>query len=225
VPLFQSTPSAIARSQACLSASSSEDLNSSEWRSHNCYLLSPSAILVTMVNTTTKKLTQAEFWALADASDLTYELIDGVAVPKMSPKYFHAKSTLELVRILDRWSDNRGRLGIEWALDLNENYTPVPDLIYISYERLAQTWHENAACPVPPELAIEIISPGQTFGEMTQKASVYLAAGVLRVWVVDTIASSVTVFYPDAAPVTYTGDRPITDSIFPGLSIVPQQLF
>jgi Uma2 family endonuclease len=66
-----------------------------------------------MVNTLTKKLTKAEFWAIADAADITYELIDGVAVAKMSPNYFHAKSTLHLVRILDRWSDGRGRLGIE----------------------------------------------------------------------------------------------------------------
>jgi hypothetical protein len=65
------------------------------------------------------------------------------------------------------------------------------------------TWEENAACPVAPELAIEIISPGQTFGQMTQKAS----------------------RYPDAAPITYTSDRLISDSLFPELSIVTNQLF
>jgi hypothetical protein len=35
-----------------------------------------------MVNITTKKLTKVEFWALADAADITYELIDGEAEPK-----------------------------------------------------------------------------------------------------------------------------------------------
>ncbi len=65
-----------------------------------------------MLASTTKKLTKVEFWALADASDRTYELIDGVAVPKMSPKYFHA------------------RAEIEWAFDLRQDFTPVPDLIY-----------------------------------------------------------------------------------------------
>ncbi|WP_277878045.1 Uma2 family endonuclease [Leptolyngbya sp. FACHB-261] len=43
----------------------------------------------------------------------------------------------------------------------------------------------DEACPIAPELVIEIISPGQTFGEMTQKATDYLSAGVLRVWIVD----------------------------------------
>jgi Uma2 family endonuclease len=178
-----------------------------------------------MVTTTTKKLTKAEFWALADASDLTYEFIDGLAVPKMSPKYFHARSTLALVKILDRWSDERGRIGIEWAFDLNDNYTPVPDLIYVSFDRLPESWNENAACPVPPELAIEIISPGQTFGQMIQKASNYLTGGVVRVWVVDPAAKSVTVFYPDRAPITYVGDGVITDDLFPELSVEIDRLF
>ena len=178
-----------------------------------------------MVDTLIRKLTKAEFWAIADAADVTYELIDGVAVAKVSPKYFHAKSTLHLVRILDRWSDGRGRLGIEWAIDLTDNFTPVPDLIYISFDRLTATWEENAACPVAPELAIEIISPGQTFGQMIQKASIYLNHNILRVWIIDPSAQSLTVFYADAAPVTYTGKQLISDPIFPELSIVTNQLF
>jgi Uma2 family endonuclease len=182
-------------------------------------------MVISMVDTLTKKLTKAEFWAIADAANVTYELIDGVAVAKMSPKYFHAKSTLCLVRILDRWSDGRGRLGIEWAIDLNDNYSPVPDLLYISFDRLPITWKENVACPVAPELAIEIISPGQTFGQMIQKASVYLSNNVSRVWVIDPSAQSLTVFYSDIAPMTYTGEQIISDPIFPELSIVTNQLF
>jgi Uma2 family endonuclease len=150
-----------------------------------------------MVNATTKKLTKAEFWALADAADITYELIDGIAVPKMSPKYFHARSARRILNILEAWAKNRGRAEMEWAFDLSEDSTPVPDLIYVSFDRLPESWNENAACPVPPELAIEIISLGQTFGQMTQKASNYLTGGVLQVWVVNPAAKSVTVFYPD----------------------------
>jgi Uma2 family endonuclease len=178
-----------------------------------------------MIATTTKKLTKVEFWELADASDLTYELIDGIAVAKMSPKYFHAKSTLAFVKILDRWSDKRGRLGIEWAFDLSENFTPVPDLIYVSFDRLPESWNENAACPVAPELAIEIISPGQTFGQMTQKAGIYLAGGVLQVWVVDPAAKSITVFYVDRAPKTYMNSEVMTDDLFPDLAVEIAQLF
>jgi Uma2 family endonuclease len=178
-----------------------------------------------MTNTSIEKLTKAEFWAIADATDLTYELIDGIAVAKMSPKYFHSRSTGTIFSALTVWGNSRGRVGIEWAIDLSDDFTPVPDLLYISFDRLPTSWQENAACPVAPELAIEIISPGQTFGQMAQKASNYLSGGVLRVWIVDPSAQSLTVFYPDAAPITHTGSQIVTDSIFPDLSIVTNQLF
>ena len=178
-----------------------------------------------MVDTLVKKLTKAEFWTIADAADITYELIDGVAVAKIPPKYFHSRTRSYLVRILDRWSNCKGRVSIGWAIDLTETYTPVPDLSYVSFDRLPATWEENAACPVAPELAIEIISPGQTFGQMIQKASIYLNNNVLRVWIIDPSTKSLTVFYTDAAPVTYTGEQLISDPIFPDLSIVASQLF
>jgi Uma2 family endonuclease len=178
-----------------------------------------------MIATTTKKLTKVEFWALADASDLTYELIDGIAVAKMSPKYFHARSARRILNILEEWAKDRGRAEMEWAFDLSDHYTPVPDLIYVSFDRLPESWNENEACPVPPELAIEIISPGQTFGQMTQKAGSYLAGGVLQVWVVDPAAQSITIFYVDRAPKTYMNGEIITDELFPNLEIEIDRLF
>jgi Uma2 family endonuclease len=81
------------------------------------------------------------------------------------------------------------------------------------------------ACPVAPELVVEVVSPGQTFGQMALKASRYLAGGVLRVWVVDPESRSITVLYPAAAPVTYGGDEAIVDELFPGLSIAVNELF
>ena len=178
-----------------------------------------------MVNTPTKKLTKAEFWAIADAADATYELINGTPIAKMSPKYFHSYSTGEIFIILRSWAKNRGRVGIEWSIDLCDDFTPVPDLLYISFDKLPSTWQENAACPVAPELVIEIVSPDQTFGQITQKASNYLTNGVLRVWVIDPTAQILTALYPDTAPTTYSGTQIISDPIFPDLSIIANQLF
>jgi hypothetical protein len=73
------------------------------------------------------KLTKAEFWQLADrASDVTYELIKGEAMPKMSPKYFYSRVTLRLSRILEDCLGRNGLVGVEWAFDLAEDSTPVP---------------------------------------------------------------------------------------------------
>lgn len=173
------------------------------------------------------RLTLKEFLAIPQ-TDTAYELIDGAARPKMSPKFFHARSQKSLLLLLDHWCQGKGRVEPEWGMVLQRNgvdWVPVPDLTYISYDRLPADWEEDAPCPVPAELAIEIISPDQTFGEMVEKATDYLIAGVSRVWIVDPRAKSITVFYPDAIPRTYTGKRLLNDALLPGLELTAQQVF
>lgn len=95
----------------------------------------------------------------------------------------------------------------------------------MSFERLPLKWDEDAPCPVPPELVVEIISPGQSFGALTEKATDYLKAGVDRVWVVDRQSVSLTSFTPDALPWTLKGEEPTHDPLLPGLSFPVADLF
>ena len=173
------------------------------------------------------KLTLEEFLALPEG-DITYELVEGEAIPKMSPKRFHSRLAITLCILLEHWSKNRGEIGMEWAVTLKrneQNWVPVPDLLYISYERLPQERFEDEACPFPPELVIEIISPGQSFGNLSEKATDYLNAGIARVWIVDAQAKSITIFYPDAPPQTKRGQDNLTDEMLPELTITVEQVF
>ncbi len=111
------------------------------------------------------------------------------------------------------WAQAKGRVVIEWAIKLTRNqqdWIPVADLTYISHNRFSADWLLDEACPVAPELVIEIISPGQTFGEIAEITTDYLNAGVSRVWVVDTKARTVTVFAPSSLPITYLSNQIIT---------------
>ncbi|WP_445251417.1 Uma2 family endonuclease [Microcoleus sp. D2_18a_D3] len=101
------------------------------------------------------------------------------------------------MKLLEQWGEERGEIGVEWAVKLTRqrrDWVPVPDLLYVSYQRLSPEWNQDEVCPVAPELVIEIISPEQTFGQLAAKARDYLDAKVLRVWVVDSKAKSITVF-------------------------------
>lgn len=98
-------------------------------------------------------------------------------------------------------------------------------LTYVSYDRLPRSILRNQACPVPPELVIEIISPGQTIEEFENKAKDYFNAGVLRVWVVDSEAISIEVFFPDGSSQLYTDTMPIVDVLFSCLELTPRQVF
>lgn len=170
------------------------------------------------------QLTLQQFLEMPDG-DITYEFVQGQLVPKMSPKQFHSTVTLALVLLIRQWCRGRGRVRPEWTIAVSEAWAPVPDLLYVSYERLAAEWNLNQACPVVPELVVEVVSPGQSFGELARKARDYLAAEVLRVWIVDPEIRSITVFYPDAPAQTYTDTMPLVDSLLEGLEITAAQVF
>lgn len=180
-----------------------------------------------MASTSQTKLTLEDFLA-NPISDGPNELINGKAVPKVSPKRFHAGIQKALLKLIDAWAEGRGHFFPEWAIALQrhgQDWVPIPDLTYVSFERLEPDWLEDAPCPVPADLAIEILFPNQTFGDMAEKATDYLIAGLARVWIVDPKAQSITVFIPDALPITYRGARVFTDSHLPGLEVIPQGIF
>jgi len=175
------------------------------------------------------KFSLQEFLAMPESGD-RMELIDGEIVSKVSPKYKHSLGQLRLLLALNHWCESfkHGRVGPEWATRLERNgidWVPVPDITYVSYQKLPVEWEEDAPCPIPPELVIEIISPGQSFGEMTSKASDYLRAGVNRVWVVDNQAQSITVFGTSEIPQTLRIDDTISDPLLPELAIALTDIF
>ncbi|MGB5962007.1 MAG: Uma2 family endonuclease [Coleofasciculaceae cyanobacterium] len=178
-----------------------------------------------MIKTGTQ-LTLEEFLALPDG-DIYYEFIDGQAIPKVSPKYFHSTLQTAFIILIRAWCKGKGRVCSEWAVLLKrqgKDLAPIPDITYISYERLPKSWKKNEACPAIPELVIEIISPDQTIKEFEEKAQDYLLAGVSRVWVVDPEAISIRVFFADASQV-YTDNTPIVDELFSGLELTTKQIF
>lgn len=176
---------------------------------------------------TSSKITLEQFLNLPE-KDESYELLDGEAIKKMSPKFFHSSLTTVFWVELSGWCGERGRVRVEWSVILKrrgKDWVPVPDLLYVSYDHLAADWREDAPCPVLPELVIEIVSPDQTFNQLAQKATDYLSAGVERVWVVYSPMRSITVFFGDRPPETYQGDRLLTDELFPDLAVTSEQFF
>lgn len=173
------------------------------------------------------ELTLEQFWALP-AGETAYELVDGQAIPKVSPKYFHSSLQSAFLVLICAWCRDKGRVKPEWAITLKregKDWVPTPDLIYISYERLPKSWKQNEACPVSPELAIEIISPGQTMQYFENKAQDYLASGILRVWVVNPEAMSITAFFSNGQSQLYTGNTKVVDPLLAGLELSAQLVF
>ncbi|MBW3597261.1 MAG: Uma2 family endonuclease [Planctomycetes bacterium] len=84
------------------------------------------------------------------------------------------------------------RLG--WALPEGASYqcfpddperVRKPDVSFIAGARLPNATVPRGHCPIAPDLAVEVVSPRDSYYEVDQKVHEYLAAGVKLVWVVN----------------------------------------
>lgn len=101
-----------------------------------------------------------------------------------------------------------------------------PDLCYISNERIGPGGIPEGNFPISPDLAIEVVSPTDRWGEVMDKVDEYLAAETLAVWVIDPPSRSVTVFRKGRPPERLVpGGKLSGDPILPGLEIDVARIF
>lgn len=69
-----------------------------------------------------------------------------------------------------------------------------PDVAFVSRERLEQIGTTRKFFPAAPDLAVEVLSPGDTVGEVDEKIEEWLNAGVRLVWIVNPKRRTITVY-------------------------------
>jgi Uma2 family endonuclease len=78
---------------------------------------------------------------------------------------------------------------------LGPDLVRLPDVAFIAYDRIPAGAAPDVKVPTwVPNLAVEIISEGNTAGEMERKRTEYFAAGVQLSWMVDPPERTVTVY-------------------------------
>lgn len=64
------------------------------------------------------------------------------------------------------------------------NHTRRPDTSFIRFGRLSNEKLPKGHCPIPPDLAIEVVSPNDAAEEVTSKVADFQSVGVPLIWVV-----------------------------------------
>jgi Uma2 family endonuclease len=126
------------------------------------------------------------------------ESIRGRREAKMSPKRRHALVQTRVARILEDWAGDRGEVGVEWRFYLlgdREQSSLVPDVAYVSFARLPRSLPDDARerPRLAPDIAVEIISPGDRMHSLEEKVDLYLAHGCCAVVIIDAQHSSIDV--------------------------------
>jgi Uma2 family endonuclease len=101
-----------------------------------------------------------------------------------------------------------------------------PDIGFIRRERIPASFDFQHYFPVPPDFAIEVVSPSNTYAEAIAKVELYLEAGVPLVWLVMPRRRAVTVYRPGQEPVTMVeGDELDGGDVVPGFRLSVGDLF
>ncbi len=167
--------------------------------------------------------------AIHDREDRLYELVEGVLVEKIMG-YPESYLAIELGRLLGNFIAEKdlGILtGADGPLRLMQGLVRIPDLAFVSWEHLPERRLPTEALPdLTPDLAVEILSEGNTPGEMDRKLRDYFFSGTRLVWYIDPQRLTVRVYTsPDQCD--ELTERQILDggTILPGFSLPLAQLF
>ena len=99
-----------------------------------------------------------------------------------------------------------GRLGVVcgaetgFVLERRPDTVLAPDIAFVRRERIPAAGRPRTFWSGPPDLAVEVRSPGDTRKEVAEKAADWLVSGTLAVWVVDPSDASVTIHLPHREP-------------------------
>lgn len=181
--------------------------------------------------TTGKLITAEEFSRMPDPPDGSkQELVRGVIVTMPPPKGLHGYTCSRVDRRVGNFVDSHG-LGHVFANDTgfvterDPDTVRGPDVSYWSKTRLPEI-PKDEYIDIPPDLAVEVVSPSDHFTRINRKVIEYLDKGVRLIWVVDPEDRTVTMYRSRTNYAILTENETLDGGdVLPGFSCKVAELF
>ena len=164
-------------------------------------------------------------------SDVRAELVHGDVVREPPAGFGHGVHAAKIGSFLQVWVETHGAgvvCGAEtgFVLFRDPDTVRAPDAAFVSRERLAQVTDREPFFEGAPDLAVEVVSPGDAAREVAAKVRDYLAAGSRQVWIVRPRERTLTVHWPGAAPLHLGADATLDGGdVLPGFSLRVARIF
>jgi Uma2 family endonuclease len=160
------------------------------------------------------------------------EFDDEGVTRKVSPKGKHSRLQTDLAELFDRSGRRRkvARAFVELRFTFGGR-SYVPDVSVYRWERIPRAPDGEVADDflVPPDVAVEIVSPGQRVNTLVRRCLRYLSLGVQVALLIDPDDRSVIVFRPSVSAVAIRGPDAIDLSdlsdVLPGFRLTVEGLF
>lgn len=151
------------------------------------------------MSATTPQLMTADELLKLPRGKCRYELIKGELITMAPAGQEHGAVIVNLTVPLAQHV-KANRLGIVFGaetgfkLATDPDTVRAPDIAFISRKRIEQTGIVKGFGHGAPDLAVEVLSPGDTVSEVDEKIEEWLAAGAKAVWIVNPKRRNVTVY-------------------------------
>ena len=183
-----------------------------------------------MSTTATKLMTADELLMMPD-DGFRYELVKG-ELKRMSPTGDeHGRVTMELAYALYQYVklSNLGKVYAAetgFKLESDPDTVRAPDIAFVSMERIQATGRIQGYRGGAPDLAVEVLSPGNTKREMADKVKDYFAAGARLVWIVNPKPKTVSVYRSPSDIIMLTEKDTLEGGeVVPGFKIPVAEIF
>jgi Uma2 family endonuclease len=142
--------------------------------------------------TNVKKKSYADYAKLEEGAP--YQLINGMFVKSPSPVPYHQSISKHIQFQLYKLEQlGKGKVfAAPIDVYLSEENTFQPDIIFIVTNRLSLIGSKKIEGP--PDIVIEILSPGTAYYDLRQKKRVYEQYGVKEYWIVDPMEKRIDIF-------------------------------
>jgi len=128
-----------------------------------------------------------------------YELVKG-ELRKIAPAgYEHGATVMNISTPLDQHvrANNLGKVFAAetgFVISTNPDTVRAPDIAFVARDRIPDPGSARGYFPGPPDLAIEVVSPGDSFAEVEEKVFDWINAGTRMVVTVNARTRAVTVY-------------------------------
>lgn len=159
--------------------------------------------------TTTTQLATAEELLKLPRGQHRYALVKGELITMSPAGSEHGVIIMRLAWRLARQADST-HLGLTFGaetgfkVESDPDTVLAPDIAFVSRERIPQGGIPKAYWPGAPDLAVEVVSPGDTFNEVADKVAAWLEAGTRAVWVANPKRRTITIHRSLTEAVTLT---------------------
>ena len=174
-------------------------------------------------------MTAAELCELGE--DRPGELIAGEFIPMSPAGGRHGKYAIQIGRIVGDYVEDHGLgeiFGAETGFIVSRTPDTVraPDFAFIAKDRVLLIDEFDEFVSIPPDLAVEIVSPNDRWTKIEEKVRDFLRAGVRLVWVVNPKTKTIHVYQSFSEVSVLTMDDHLEGGeVLPGFRVAVARIF